>query len=54
MALGLALVAAKDAPLYNPAKEQEVSDDAVMGQMAAGVLDGTMTDEQVFTELGLR
>lgn len=54
MALGLALVAAKDAPLYEAAEDPQASDDAVMGSMAAAVLDGTMTDEEALSELGLR
>ena len=54
MALGLALVAAKDAPVYEPAQAQAASDDAVMAGLAQATLDGSMTDEQVFQQLGLR
>lgn len=54
MALGLALVAAKDAPLYEAAEDPQASDDAVMAGMAAAVLDGTMTDEEALSQLGIR
>lgn len=54
IALGLALVAAREAPLYESPREQAETDDAVMTGMAASILDGTMTDEEAFIELGLR
>lgn len=54
IALGLALVAAKEAPLFESTREQAETDDAVMTGMAAAILDGTMTDEEAFRQLGLR
>lgn len=54
IALGLALVAAKEAPLFESSQEQAETEDAVMTGMAAAILDGTMTDEEAFHELGLR
>lgn len=54
MALGLALVAVKDAPTYEPDDSKPDPDDEVMATLASSVLSGKLSDEQVFEQLGLR